>query len=546
MTEQIIKFCKTSTKPNWEKLDDDTKDLFRILALFCIKNDKGKIEIAEKILKLGKLAPEQFYLTPQQRIWAAQNIETVFKNVKKVNGKQCINGTNKVLLDFIQLGKMLGSGSFGNVYEACAPKPCSRADSYKFAVKLARVTQDEIEKPFNANVPGWAEYLILHDILNPLVENGICINLPYLIETFTCDKCDFKDLLIGPTGGSNKFPCLIFLTELAQGGTLKDWFKRKDLKEEDWYNALFQMMAGIHAIQMYGQVWNYDVKSVNTLVYNVTPGGYWKYTILGQDFYIPNRGYIIILNDFGVSTVFSPDYCFKYDKLLIGKSLGLRAAMIIDGKYSPFSATRTYTEISAKERPTTDTIIWGDKDFTSVDTFCSKVESVQYKTNTGFSTLVCDAGFTDEDYKKAGMKPKVLDAGYTFTQEQMAFLKSKGIPTDPSEIDFYKHPHIIPPLEVRGDTQDSIRTFIGGPRYSQGGDHPRPEAVPRPFRKLLEPYLFNNVTYGRENIRNCSEKIFTLDPAMDLAGYFIKDFYTKFYTKFNQQPSGSPLATFTI
>ena len=538
MTEQIIKFCKSSTKPNWEKLDTDTKELFRILALFCIKNDKGKIGIAEKILKLGKLIPEQFYLTPQQRIWAAQNIEAVFKNVKKVNGKQCINGTDKVLLDFIQLGKMLGTGSFGNVYEACAPKPCSRADSYKFAVKLARVTQDEIDKPFNANVPGWAEYLILHDILNPLVENGICINLPYLIETFTCDKCDFKDLLIGPAGGSNQFPCLIFLTELAQGGTLKDWFKRKDLKEEDWYNALFQMMAGIHAIQMYGQVWNFDVKSVNTLVYNVTPGGYWKYTILGQDFYIPNRGYIIILNDFGVSSVFSPDYCFKYDDMFVGKSLGLRSAMIIDGKYSPFSATRTYSGVSTKEKPTTDKAIWGDKDFSKVGRYCSKVESVQYKTDIGFSTLVCN--------EPTKQKPKVLDAGYTFTTEQLEFLKSKGIPTDPSEIDFYKHPHIIPPLEVKGDTQDSIRTFIGGPRYSQGGDHPRPEAVPRPFRKLLEPYLFNNVTYGRKNMINCSEKIFTLDPSMDLAGYFIKDFYTKFYTKFNQQPSGSPLATFTI
>ena len=35
MTEQIIKFCKSSTKPNWEKLDKDTKELFRILALFC-------------------------------------------------------------------------------------------------------------------------------------------------------------------------------------------------------------------------------------------------------------------------------------------------------------------------------------------------------------------------------------------------------------------------------------------------------------------------------------------------------------------------------
>ena len=297
------------------------------------------------------------------------------------------------------------------------------------------------------------------------------------------------------------------------------------------------MMAGIHAIQMHGQIWNFDVKSVNTLVYNVTPGGYWKYTILGKDFYIPNRGYIIILNDFGVSSVFSPDYCYKWDPNIIGKSLGLRSAMIIDGKYSPFSATKNYS-ITGKEQPIIDYIRWGDKDPDYISRNCSRLKNIKKVTYTGFSILACD----DQNKKE----PQLLDAVYTFTPEQTKFLESQGIPTDSSQIDFYKHPHIIPPLEVRGDTQDSIRTFIGGPRYSQSGVHLRPEQVPRPFRKLLEPYLFHNVKYGTDNLMDCANSIFTLDPSMDLAGYFIKDFYTKHYTKFNQQPKSLPIATFAI
>ena len=345
----------------------------------------------------------------------------------------------------------MGSGSFGNIYEACAPKPCRQDTSYKFAIKLARVPESDINNSYAKYESAWLEYFILHDILNPPTRKWyLCINLPYLIDTFTCRKCDFKELL-GAPGGTQQHPCLIFLTELAQGGTLKDWFNRKDLKSEDYYNALFQMMAGVHAIQMYGQIWNFDVKSVNTLIYNVEPGGYWVYNILGTDYYIPNRGYIVILNDFGVSQVFSPDYCYLQDDIAKGQSLGLRAAMIIDNEYSPMGCTYNW-DIDAKSQPL-KRASWGIKSKHQKHLTCTDID-IKYVTNIGKSILLCD-DTTDDKLK--------YNAGIVFTPEQIKSLEKLGIPADSGNPDFYRHPHIIPPLEYMGDTQDVIRTFVGGP-----------------------------------------------------------------------------------
>ena len=486
--------------------------------------------MARKILNFSKLPSVTYFLTPEERIFAAKNIKSVFGGLQKIDGQQCINGMNEILKEFLTVKKMLGSGSFGNVYEACAPKPCPNDNSYKFAIKLARVSKENITNPYKKDQAAWIEYFILHDILNPLVEKGICINLPYLIDTFTCKQCDFTQLL-GAGPKNQEHPCVIFLTELAQGGTLKDWFNKKDLKEDDYYNALFQMMAGIHSIQMHGQIWNYDVKNVNTLIYNVEPGGYWVYNILGINYYIPNRGYIVILNDFGVSQVFSPDYCYKVDQYDKGMFLGKRFAMIIDGKYSPLQCTKNW-DYMGSPLPI-GKAIWGDIINTNDSSLICSDINIKKISDTGQSILICNS--SDKKLK--------YDCGIKFTPEQIKELEKLGIPSDSSDIDFYKHPEVIPPLEYRGDTQDVIRTFIGGNRYSQGGPHEGAPYIPQKILKLLQPYLLHNKTDGLKGL--CRDN-FLLDPRTDLAGYFINDFFKKHYTDYNKKPKGNLLSTFKI
>lgn len=149
--------------------------------------------------------------------------------------------------------------------------------------------------------------------IKDIIDKNICPNLPYLIDTFICEECNFtfygyggkqfltkKDLEKGPRDYNQKKPCVIYIMELATGNDFETWMQNPDT-EHELYNALFQLMAGIHAIQIHGQVSNNDIKSLNILTYNVTPGGYWKYIIQGQEYYIPNLGQLFIVNDFGVS-----------------------------------------------------------------------------------------------------------------------------------------------------------------------------------------------------------------------------------------------------
>ena len=294
---------------------------------------------------------------------------------------------------------------------------------------------------------------------------------------------------------------------------------------------------------MYGQIWNFDVKSVNTLIYNVEPGGYWVYNILDTDYYIPNRGYIVILNDFGVSQVFSPDYCHKYDSIALGKSLGTRGAMIIDDKYSPLEGKINWDMDGRIEK--LKKLSWGTKSKAQSKKDCTDID-IQYVKTVGESLLVCKDNSRGRSVVSTLSEPFVLDCKIQFTPEQIKALEKLGIPADSSQLDFYRHPHIIPPLEYRGDTQDVIRTFIGGPRYSQSGWQPTPPGIPKDMVTLLTPYLVNDIIDGREGNLNQCGTTFLTTPSVDLAGYFINDFFQKHYTKFGKSPGGKLLSTFTI
>ncbi len=58
-------FCMSPTLSKWEKLDQDTKDLFIRVSNFCIKHKKGNVKLSNIILKLTseEKSPEWEYVT---------------------------------------------------------------------------------------------------------------------------------------------------------------------------------------------------------------------------------------------------------------------------------------------------------------------------------------------------------------------------------------------------------------------------------------------------------------------------------------------------
>ena len=66
-----------------------------------------------------------------------------------------------------------------------------------------------------------------------------------------------------------------------------------------WYNAYFQIVYALYVLNLYFDMTHFDLWCNNILVKKVQPGGYWKYIINGDNYYVKNKGYMFYLIDFG-------------------------------------------------------------------------------------------------------------------------------------------------------------------------------------------------------------------------------------------------------
>ena len=297
---------RESAKKYWtirmaEKKDDKQ---FYNLSFFRVYSPEKSVNCKKIIHYPKKLSYnlKTIYLSSSMRIAFMKKIQKGLRIVHSIpEGSQCIrkNSMNE-LVKYIKLNKLIGTGDWGNVYSGCLKNDimCNR----KFAIKMTRITDEDYKDPYTETSSSWYEIWMLKDIIKPLVINNICPNLPLYIDTFLCNKCDFIF-----RKGDSTHPCIITVMELASGD-MKDYLKFVSNSDDELYSALFQIMAGVHAIHMRGQILNNDIKAKNILYYNVTPGGYWHYRIDKDDFYVPNYGKMFVLNDFGVSTIYNPNF----------------------------------------------------------------------------------------------------------------------------------------------------------------------------------------------------------------------------------------------
>lgn len=90
--------------------------------------------------------------------------------------------------------------------------------------------------------------------------------------------------------------------EYVNGGDFEDWAEEHN-EPELWFNALFQIMVGLCAMKRYYGLLHTDFHTKNILIQKVTPGGYWEYTIDGNQYYVPNLGYVFLIHDFGFAWI---------------------------------------------------------------------------------------------------------------------------------------------------------------------------------------------------------------------------------------------------
>lgn len=228
-----------------------------------------------------------------------RKLSEVYMNTKhRINKKKEINNLLKHLPDkqsFIELsriirfGRRLGEGSYGNVYECTI-------NEHLFAVKQARISDKSMTEPFNKHDDKWNEVNMLLGKIQDIIKHNICPNLPLIYNVFYSDNAQFTY-----RSQVQHHPAVYIVMELGTCGILKNYFESIH-PDKEMYAALFQIMAGLHALQKHAGIYTNDIKRDNILVYNVKPGGYWIYIIDNRKYYIPNFGKLFVISDFGTST----------------------------------------------------------------------------------------------------------------------------------------------------------------------------------------------------------------------------------------------------
>jgi hypothetical protein len=424
-----------------------------------------------------KLYEETFlpYVFPtiQERLVYSQLVKKDLKDVlRKPMWEQCVP-----ISDLVELGK----GCYGSVYKT--------KQGPEYAVKFSKVKPETYTAKDVSASSSWHEVYILGDIIRPIIEKKICPNLPLLYNVLTCKK---------------KEGAIITTMELASGDLKQYLLSEEKISQEEAMSCIFQIFAGLHAIQMNGQIMNFDVKKENILYYNIKPGGYWHYKILGKDFYVPNTGKLFVLNDFGISRSMSPYFpMYKTDEDKTFR-LGSRYAVLYNGAFVPIHSTLQYNHDEEKVEP--NKITWED-----------------------------DTTSYGAEFRLSRSNGKVLPVEISVPDNVTSYLKKVGIPLNVGSYKFYTRPDIIPPFEFFNDTQDAVRMFVGGKRTTQKGNHRVYGAFPKNILSQLKRYV-----YKAENL-----KAGTLpkDPSKVLAGQFLLSFFGE-ESEMRKKPKGVMLESY--
>jgi hypothetical protein len=122
-------------------------------------------------------------------------------------------------------------------------------------------------------------------LINQMIYQNIC---PHYIQNYSWEFSKQKTFNI--------------YNEFVNGGDFYS-FLNYSHSDEVWYNVLFQIMYTIISYRKYFDMVHGDLHTGNILIHKVSKGGYWKYTVNGKNYYLPNLGFVFIINDFGFASI---------------------------------------------------------------------------------------------------------------------------------------------------------------------------------------------------------------------------------------------------
>lgn len=216
---------------------------------------------------------------------------------------------NQLLAGKYKLTKYLGGGANGQVFMSCVTDKNGQcilgndvAVKKQFIDEQSYRFRDDIYSRQALAHSIWAELFCLQ-LCRLLTSRLVCQNLPQWFDWYVCDKCKITELqeqLARPIDleQSQSTNCVFIVNKLANDGDFWKWLSVL-YESKFYYNALFQIFAGLYALQKIFNLTHGDFHPGNVLVHSCAAGGYWKYQIDGNSFYLENLGFVFTVWDFG-------------------------------------------------------------------------------------------------------------------------------------------------------------------------------------------------------------------------------------------------------
>jgi RIO-like serine/threonine protein kinase len=183
-------------------------------------------------------------------------------------------------IDDGKLGEEIGRGVNGKVYAA-------KVGGIPLVIKASKVSSYQmrfVDKQYSQRALGQDTFIeqAAGKLINELVLQKICPHYPLQYASVINNECK-------PYFKSQK-RCLLQYHEYIKGVSLENWAKRHSPSVKKWYNAFFQIMAALYALQTHFNMLHTDLHANNIMIKPIQPGGYWIYKIDGQRYYVPNLG----------------------------------------------------------------------------------------------------------------------------------------------------------------------------------------------------------------------------------------------------------------
>jgi hypothetical protein len=307
-----------------------------------IQNKKRKLDekINKKIIieKEIKLNNPNSYKQLTRRIDESNVLIDMFESLNITNDSLCVSGNNMNFRKYLENIEIIGKGTFGVVYKAKF-KSNKNYENY-FIIKEALIdyrTENSSKKNYKNKIKDYfdPENIFLEAIRTEILEKKLCPNFTFFYNVTKCDSCVLKRLF---DQRINFGRCYVTFMEAASFD-----FENQILNTlESQLSMLYQLLLGLHYLHSVLSIVHNDLKPVNILIKNITPGGYLKYQVEKNIFFVKNVGFLVYISDFGVSRCLNSNKINFKQKLSTGSRL---AEVVYEGskpKFIPFRSLKTW------------------------------------------------------------------------------------------------------------------------------------------------------------------------------------------------------------